>query len=1127
MRKSICAVVVSVCVAALWSAAPAGAAPVPHSPPHVPPSPGGFTPVAPVRVLDPHVLTPQGRVIVHVAGQGGVPPNAGAVLLSISVIAPGAAGSVVAHPNGSAVPALAHVSFTAGANAQGLVAVPLGGGAVDLNNRSSGLVNVAADVVGYFRFGGKVTAGEFVPVPPGQVLGGAGGTPAQVAAGGAATVRVAGVAGVPRDAAAVLVNLTATGAGSLAAYRHGAVRPLRADALAMPGVAASTQAVVQVGEDGSIDLFNDSTGTARALAHVVGYYRGGTPVATGALASRQPDMALDTRDGSGTAQAGPVPPHGTLTFSTGSNAEWSVPAAAAGVFVVTVHEPAAPGTLTVTPHGDPASVLPNLSFPAGRTTSGLVVVRAGAEDSLDLRNDSGAPVEVTVAMAGLYTDGQLGAVTGRVTDSAGHPVEGVSVGARSGSSSQTVDAVATGPDGTYAIGGLRAAGDYEVCFTADRARGSSSANGDLDQCFDGQDDSGGIIGATPVQVRAGAVTDRIDGHLHQAGAITGRVTDEAGHPLAGVHVTASSNTPTRETSTGIDGRYRINRLTTSRPQVCFDEFGGVVTGGTSTTGYVRTCEFLDVEAGQTAVQDEQLSAGAAVAGRVTDAAGNPIRGARIAVVTAGSSVSFFGVEPVTDAAGRYRVVGLAASTYRVCVSPAEATGGRSTTGYLTQCFGGGQLPSGPESGQPAPGTDIPLVPGQLHDGADIPLPDAGAIGGVVTGPDGQPRSGIDVRVRIGGFLYGDVESAADGRYQVNGLRAGTYTVCFFPPGFAFPPPSGLLDQCYNAVKPVLSSPNVTVVEGHLTGNTDAALNGGGQVSGRVTDSGGHPVANVLVREVNGLFGQDVRTAADGTYTLSYVFPGGAQVCVDARDATGGSSTAGYLDECYDNVAPDGTPTSVPVTAGHTTAGIDVALDAAGAITGTATDPDGNPLTGVEVSVLRQGDPFGVGNLSGPDGSVTFTRLLPGTYRVCFQTPFFGTVTGGTSGGGYADVCHATTVAVVSGTDAHVTEPLPELSAVAGRALDTAGAPLPGVGIHVTDSTGRELRSDTGIFTAADGSYVFDRIPPGTVTVCFTGNGTSGRQCWDHVDSGAPTPVTLAPGQRRTGIDALLQPEFPH
>src|SRR5665811_1601808 len=95
-------------------------------------------------------------------------------------------------------------------------------------------------------------------------------------------------------------------------------------------------------------------------------------------------------------------------------------------------------------------------------------------------------------------------------------------------------------------------------------------------------------------------------------------------------------------------------------------------------------------------------------------------------------------------------------------------------------------------------------------------------------------------------------TAADGTYTVTGLAAGTdYQVCFDGSNGATGGSSdatGYVGLCYDN-QPLGGTPTpVTVTVGATRAGTNAALAGGGAVSGTVTDAGGahHGLANVQV-----------------------------------------------------------------------------------------------------------------------------------------------------------------------------------------------------------------------------------------------------------------------------------------
>src|SRR5438477_132300 len=94
---------------------------------------------------------------------------------------------------------------------------------------------------------------------------------------------------------------------------------------------------------------------------------------------------------------------------------------------------------------------------------------------------------------------------------------------------------------------------------------------------------------------------------------------------------------------------------------------------------------------------------------------------------------------------------------------------------------------------------------------------------------------------------------------------------------------------------VVAAPPAAAVNGSIAGTVTAA-NGGG----------GLHFVNVYIFNGNS-FVDSTSTAVDGTYTVAGLAASltGYSVCFDASSATGGSSTTGYADECYDDVAWNG------------------------------------------------------------------------------------------------------------------------------------------------------------------------------------------------------------------------------
>ena len=253
-----------------------------------------FVGLVPARLLDSRVgfatvdglmagvgkVPARGTLRVPVAGRGGVPADAAAVVVNVTVTRPEGAGYATVFPSGVSRPVPAsNVNFVAGQTVPNLVVVPVGAdGSISIYSHAR--ADVIADVSGYFQagsdFGGLVPARlldsrvGFATVD--GLMAGVGKVPAR----GTLRVPVAGRGGVPADAAAVVVNVTVTrpeGAGYATVFPSGVSRPVPASNVNfVAGQTVPNLVVVPVGADGSISIYSHAR--ADVIADVSGYFVG-------------------------------------------------------------------------------------------------------------------------------------------------------------------------------------------------------------------------------------------------------------------------------------------------------------------------------------------------------------------------------------------------------------------------------------------------------------------------------------------------------------------------------------------------------------------------------------------------------------------------------------------------------------------------------------------------------------------------------------------------------------------------------------------------------------------------------------------------------------------------------------
>jgi phage gp45-like len=400
--------------------------------------------------------------------------------------------------------------------------------------------------------------------------------------------------------------------------------------------------------------------------------------------------------------------------------------------------------------------------------------------------------------------------------------------------------------------------------------------------------------------------------------------------------------------------------------------------------------------------------------------------------------------------------------------------------------------------------------------------------GVLTDQAGRPISGASAEVReVGtGNWAGLATTATDGSYRVTNLQPGIYTVCFEATSqTSGPSPTGYLDDCYRQ-QPFGygdSGTPVTVVAGKMTNGIKDYLRVAGAISGRITDPSGGGIGNVYVYVTNppAPYYFSANSATDGSYTLTGMPAGSYQICFVAYSATG-ANKAGYLSECYDNQPWDSGSgsTPIPVVLGQTTRGINAVLGLGGAITGTVTDPAGNPVQDVFITLIP--DAGFASATTDAQGKYTLTGVAPGIYTMCFDGTF---AEWGTAAYGYTSDCldgrpsfELSAGQTVSGQNTTL-----QLAGAIGGSVTGTNGPVPGVWVNVLDASGAQLN---GTVTDENGNWQLQGFPPGTYTVCYDPSFTSGgyrRSCYDGQPDGTNTgtAVTITGGQLTT-VNASLQ-----
>lgn len=680
-----------------------------------------------------------------------------------------------------------------------------------------------------------------------------------------------------------------------------------------------------------------------------------------------------------------------------------------------------------------------------------------------------------------------GALSGRVTDTAGLPLESVCVAARSGG---YIVNTSTNALGAYRVDGLPV-GEYRVEF-----RDCDASPTYVTEWYD---DRPTLQSADPVDIEEGRETTGIDAELATGSSISGTVTDEDGQPLAGICVFASKQGFGNYDLTDASGAYSVGALVAGDYRVNFSDCNSprVFAGeyyDDKLSYEAANLVTVQSQANLTGI-DAELATGGSISGTVTDEHGQPLAG-----ICVSASAESSGGSDQTDVSGAYTITALATREYRLYLYDCNSPRRYSSEYYDdTRDYSSADL--------------VAVTAGAGVTGIDADLSLGGSISGTVTDEAGQPLAGICVSAN--GDAWGATDQTdASGIYAITTMPPGEYRMhfsdCNSPRRFVSEWHSDRLD--YATADPI------SVGEGAEIAGVDAALALGGAIAGTVTDAAGGPLDDVCVRAKPPGSGESTwgYTDASGVYEVGGLRAGQYKVqFIDCRNPRV------YLDEWYDDHPYDGGVELVTVAAGQTTEGIDAELAAGSSIAGTVTDPAGDPLADICVDAVPVGGGDWGSDQTDASGNFLTTRLRAGDYRIRFEDCESGTyLTEWYDDKPSQYLAHGVTVGEggqLTGIDA-VMSPGSSLS---GTVTDEAGDPAETcVAVYRAADGDYAGSSDTD----ASGRYLVGELAPGEYTVRFRECGDEGLlDEWydDQPSRRYADTVKVTLGDEATGVDAVL------
>lgn len=359
-----------------------------QNPPVVAPAPlvGSLTlvPITPQRLLDTRPagqsLGPASRLDLTVAGVAGVPADAKAVALNVTAVGATEVTFIRAWPAGAAAPPSSLLNAAPGrtAAAAGVTAVG-GGGKVSLSN-DAGSLHLVVDVTGYYT-DAAASGASFEPLPRAARLLDTRGD-AGIASGTTRPLVVAGTAGVPANATAVVLNVVSTrstGPGYVSVVPHGADARATSTVNHLVGLDVANRATVPLA-GGAVDVHVEG-GSADVVVDVVGWYG---PSGSLRLTPISAARVLDTRSGS------PIGARQSKVFSVAGVAA-SLPGARAAIGTITATRQTASTTyLTIWPAGTPQPPTSDINTGAGRDQANMAVLTWNSAGDAAAYNDQGS-----------------------------------------------------------------------------------------------------------------------------------------------------------------------------------------------------------------------------------------------------------------------------------------------------------------------------------------------------------------------------------------------------------------------------------------------------------------------------------------------------------------------------------------------------------------------------------------------------------------------------------------------------------------------------------------------------------------------------------------------------------------
>lgn len=498
-------------------------------------------------------------------------------------------------------------------------------------------------------------------------------------------------------------------------------------------------------------------------------------------------------------------------------------------------------------------------------------------------------------------------------------------------------------------------------------------------------------------------------------------------------------------------------------------------------------------------QPTQATGNAALAGVVAAAGTNGatrLEGVHVTVLGAdGSAVG----TTTTDSNGGYVLTGLPAGTYTASFDPHFSLSD-SARRFQPHTQASVQLPSTTR--------------------LDAELTAGSQVSGRVTGAGTGGLADVSVLLLNGSTLVEATTTSDDGRYLLDGIPSGTYSLRFDP--------SKARDDLVQSFA-ITTSATFSLTAPEPRGNQDVVLNRSldrGLIAGQVAAADtGAPLADVFVAfqhldAESGQFVYDSLALTDATGAYNAALPVGTYRVSFLPSFSTDPTSARYLNEYFNDVRDPASATSLTVAAGATTRA-DAALALGGAIVGTVTGA-GQALAGVVVLAYATSTNALVDvSLSDETGAYALTGVPAGSYRVAFA-PYLST---NPTTRAFASVTRNDPVTVAAGGSANNgTVDLALGGTIRGTVKNSNGGALAGVLVVAIDPRNLADPTDDALvglgLSDATGAYSVPGLATGSYTLLFETKLASAPDVAAYLHA-TVTGVSVSSGGTTDGINATL------